>query len=279
MLINKKDGTSIGRATTTGHESRLMGLHSNQRQQEILAALRRAGGSLRVHALARELRVTEETVRRNLKKLAEDGVVEKVHGGAQLAGLQDEGDFRQRLSLRPSAKQRIASAVASMIGNGASLFLDVGSTTSFIADALRDHENLLVVTNSVSVAYKLATRNNNRVFMAGGELRAHDGGAFNRHAMEFANNFKTDFAILSVAGINADNGFMLFDLEEAEFSRSIISNAKTCIMAADSSKFGRPAPITLCDPARIDILVTEAAPPDTIGAALGKWGTKTTVVD
>jgi len=256
-----------------------MGLHSNQRQQEILAALRRAGGSLRVHALAKELRVTEETVRRNLKKLAEDGVVEKVHGGAQLAGLEDEGDFQQRLAVRPSAKQRIAAGVASIISNGSSLFLDVGSTTAFIADALRDHENLLVVTNSVSVAYKLATRNNNRVFMAGGELRAHDGGAFNRHAMEFANNFKTDYAILSAAGINEDNGFMLFDLEEAEFSRSIIRNAKTRIMAADSSKFGRPAPITVCDPALIDMLVTDEAPPAPIAQALERWGTRPVVVD
>lgn len=120
-------------------------------------------------------------------------------------------------------------------------------------------------------------RNNNRVYMAGGELRAHDGGAFNSHAMEFANNFKTDFAILSAAGVNDDDGFVLFDLDEAEFSRVIIKNARTCIIAADSSKFQRNAPITVCDPCEIQILVTERAPPSSLATATAQWGVKTVV--
>tara|TARA_R110000751_G_scaffold131275_1_gene233499 strand:+ start:95368 stop:96207 length:840 start_codon:yes stop_codon:yes gene_type:complete len=251
--------------------------YPNHRQQEIVTALRRAGGSLRVQALARELDVTEETVRRNLKKLARNGIVEKVHGGARLSELEDEGDFRQRLAINPAAKQVIAKQVAALIANGSSLFLDVGSTTSYIADALRGHENLLVVTNSVSVAYKLSMRNNNRVFMAGGELRAHDGGAFNTHAMEFANNFKTDFAILSAVGINDADGFVLLDLDEAEFSRAIINNARTRIIAADSSKFQRQAPITICDPSEIQILVTDSAPPPSLAKAVAQWGVKTIV--
>jgi DeoR family glycerol-3-phosphate regulon repressor len=247
---------------------------ANQRQREIVMALRRAGGSLRIQSLAQELQVTEETVRRNLKTLAERGVVEKVHGGASLLGQEEDDDFKQRLRHFTDAKKKIAKCAASMIGNGSSLFLDIGSTTSFIADALRDHENLLVVTNSVSVAYKLATRNSNRVFMAGGGLRSQDGGVFSGQAMDFANNFKTDFAVLSAAGINSENGFMLFDLEEAEYSRVITSNAKTRIIAADSSKFGRSAPITACDPSLIDVLITELSPPKNIAAAARGWGTK-----
>lgn len=254
--------------------SELMGFHANHRQQEIISALRRAGGSLRVQALAQQLEVSEETVRRNLNSLAKNGVVDKVHGGARLYDKGDEGDFKDRLELRPVAKQKIARQAASLIPNGSSLFLDIGSTTSFIADALRDHENLLVVTNSVSVAYKLATRNNNRVFMAGGELRSQDGGVFSNQAQEFARNFQTDFAILSAAGITSENGFMLFDLEEAEYSRAIIANAKTRIMAADSSKFGRSAPISACDPSMIDILVTDEAAPEDIALVARKWATE-----
>ncbi len=256
-----------------------MGIHANQRQQEILAALKRAGGALRVHALANELQVTEETVRRNLKSLAKAGIVDKVHGGAFLTDREDEGDFKQRLALRPSAKQKIAKCAASMISNGSSLFLDIGSTTSFIADALRDHENLLVITNSVSVAYKLATRNNNRIFMAGGELRSQDGGVFSTQAIEFANNFKADFAILSSAGITSENGFLLFDLEEAEYSRAIIANAKTRIMATDSSKFGRTAPITAFDPSLVDVLVCDQIPPNDIELAARGWGIEIVVAE
>lgn len=245
----------------------------NHRQQEILDALRRAGGSLRVQRLARELQVSEETVRRNLKRLADSGQVEKTHGGARLAGGDVEGDFQERLRLNPDAKQTIARHVAGQVRDGSSLFLDVGSTTSYIADALRDHSDLLVVTNSVSVAYKLATRGGNRVYMAGGALRAHDGGAFGAEAMAFANNFKTDLAVLSTAGITAENGFMLFDLEEANFSRAILSNAQRRWVAADSTKFGRPAPITLCDPSLIDRLISDAAPPADLARAAARWGT------
>ncbi|WP_272006158.1 DeoR/GlpR family DNA-binding transcription regulator [Roseovarius sp. ZX-A-9] len=248
--------------------------HPNHRQQEILDALRRAGGSLRVQKLASELQVSEETVRRNLKRLADSGQVEKMHGGARLAQDSGEDDFQQRLRISPEAKQTIARYVAGQVPDGSSLFLDVGSTTSYIADALRDHSNLLVVTNSVSVAFKLATRNANQVYMAGGALRAHDGGAFGAEAMTFANNFKTDLAVLSTAGITARDGFMLFDLEEANFSRAILRNAKRRWVAADSSKFGRTAPITLCDPSLIDRLITDAAPPADLAQATQRWGTE-----
>ena len=253
--------------------------HPTHRQQEILDALRRAGGSLRVQRLAADIGVSEETVRRNLKVLAEAGHVDKMHGGARLADLSGEGDFQHRLNIAASAKQRIARHVAGMIPDGGSVFLDVGSTTSYIADALRDHSGLLVVTNSVSVAYKLATRGGNRVYMAGGALRAHDGGAFGAEAMAFARNFKTDLAVLSTAGITAEDGFMLFDLEEANFSREIIKGAARRIVAADAAKFGRAAPIALCDPALIDTLVTDAAPPEDLATAAQNWSMTIEVVD
>jgi DeoR family transcriptional regulator, glycerol-3-phosphate regulon repressor len=251
--------------------------HQNHTQQAIVTSLRRAGGSLRISALADQLHVSEETIRRNLKRLASRGAVVKMHGGAKLSDVDDEGDFHQRLSLNPEAKKMVARTAAGMIHDGSSIFLDVGSTTSYIADALRDHHRLMVVTNSVSVAYKLATRNGNRVYMAGGELRAHDGGAFGSEALTFARNFKTDFAVLSAAGINARHGFMLFDLEEAMFSRAILENAAHGIVAADGSKFGRPAPITVCDPADIDHLVTDRPPEPDLAAALKGWDIALTI--
>jgi len=251
--------------------------HQNHTQQAIVTSLRRAGGSLRISALADQLNLSEETIRRNLKRLASRGAVVKMHGGAKLSEVDDEGDFHQRLSLNPEAKKLVARTAAAMIPDGSSIFLDVGSTTSYIADALRDHHRLMVVTNSVSVAYKLATRNGNRVYMAGGELRAHDGGAFGSEALAFARNFKTDFAVLSAAGINARHGFMLFDLEEAMFSRAILENAARSIVAADGSKFARPAPITVCDPEAIDHLVTDRPPEPDLATALQGWGIAVTI--
>ena len=152
------------------------------REREIIEALRLNGGSSRIQPLAAQLGVSEETIRRNVKKLADDGRVRKVHGGVHLPdaepGAETEPSFAQRMDRNPEAKRRIAARVAAMVGNGDSLILDIGSTTAYIARALRRHRDLFVVTNSVAVAHLLAARNNNRVFMAGGELRAHDGGAF-----------------------------------------------------------------------------------------------------
>jgi DeoR family transcriptional regulator, glycerol-3-phosphate regulon repressor len=251
----------------------LMDIQQNHTQQAILQALRRAGGSLKISALADVLAVSEETIRRNVKRLERSGSVEKLHGGARLREVEDEGDFSARMQRNPEAKQRIARAVAALLPDDCSIFLDIGSTTAFIADALRDHQNLVVVTNSIFVAYKLATRNGNRVFMAGGELRAHDGGAFGSEARSFANNFKTDFAILSAAALNATDGLMLYDLEEALFSRAILTNAGRRIVAADSSKFNRRAPITVCRPEMIDLIVTDAIPPTEVRMAAEVWGT------
>jgi DeoR family transcriptional regulator, glycerol-3-phosphate regulon repressor len=256
-----------------------METHSNHRQKEMLDHLRRSGGSMRIHALAKQLQVTEETVRRNLRMLADRGIVERVHGGVRLLTEKREADFNERFQENPEAKRRIACHVAAMLPDEASLFLDIGSTTAHIADALRDHRRLVVVTNSVYVAFRLATRNENKVFMAGGALRTHDGGAFGADAMEFVSNFNTDYAILSSAGITP-KGFMLFDLEEARFSRLIMRQATTCIMVADSSKFGREAPVDIGHPSQVDYLVCDKPPPDDIEeAARSSWGTEIQIAD
>ena len=234
--------------------------HSNYRQQAILDELRRSGGTARIHALASALGVTEETVRRNIKRLTKAGLVDRMHGGARLVA-NEEGDLNQRIAENPGAKRRIGQAVARLIPDGASLFLDIGSTTNYIAEALRQHRGLLVVTNSVAIAHKLAARNENRVFMAGGELRPHDGGAFGADAMDFAARFKTEYAVLSAAAISAANGLMLHDLEEARFSKLIMQNAGCRIIAADERKFHREAPICASDLSLVDVLVSDDAPP------------------
>lgn len=253
-----------------------MDMHPNHTQRQILNELRKAGGLQRVSVLAEALDVSGETVRRNVKRLAHMGAVEKFHGSVQLVDTNNpmEENLQDRLDLNPVAKRRIASHVVTMIPNDSSLFLDIGSTTAYIANALRDHRNLMIVTNSIYVAYRLSMRNNNRVFMAGGELRSHDGGVFGGGAMTFVENFKTDFAILSTTGLSVRSGFTLFDLEEARFSRHIMGNSAVRIIACDASKFGREAPVTIGDPSVVDHLVTDSLPPEDLRAALNDWGIK-----
>lgn len=251
----------------------------SHRGAEILDLITLAGGSMRIHSIAAALDVSEETVRRNVRRLSDEGLVQKVHGGVHLQHGSTELSFAQRMDENPAPKQRIAAHVAGLISNGSSLFLDIGSTTAFIANALRNHQDLMVVTNSVAVAHTLAARNNNRVFMPGGELRAHDGGVFGARVLEFISHFRADFAVLSTAAINAKNGFMLFDLEEAYYSQAIMARAGSSIIAADSSKFGRAAPISVGNPSDVDLLITDAAPPQDIQAAAEIWTTEIVVAD
>lgn len=250
---------------------------SNHRQVEILDALRRAGGAARIHSLAAALNVSDETIRRNIRGLAEEGLVEKLHGGARLVERVDEADLQTRLLENIPGKRRIAARVAAMVPDGSTLFLDVGSTTSFIADALQSHSRLTVITNSLAVAWKLATRNHNRIFLAGGEVRPLDGGTFGPEALDFMEYFSVDMAIISATGICPDRGFLFSDLSEARMARKMMARAARVILAADSRKFHRLAAISLGDPAAVDHLVCDAAPPDVIRAAAEGWGVSISV--
>lgn len=253
-------------------------MHATHREMEILEALRRSG-SCRIQELARRLDVSEETIRRNVRKLADNGLVRKVHGGVYLPDTVQELTFHQRMDLNPDEKRRVASAVAGIVRDGDSLFLDIGSTTAYVAQALRNHRDLFVVTNSVAVAHTLATRNGNRVFLAGGELRSHDAGAFGREALAFVRQFSVQYAVLSAAAIDAETGFMLFDLQEAEFSREIMARATQTVVAADATKFGRRAPIRVAGADEIDLLVTDAAPPAEIADSLAAASVRVVVAD
>ena len=245
---------------------------ANHREREILDALKLAGGSGRIPFLARRLRVSEETIRRNIRSLAAAGLVTKVHGGVHLKETGGEQPLHFRMTENADAKRAIAARAAGLIGDGQSLFLDIGSTTAFIAVALQKHRELFVVTNSVSVAHTLNGRNGNRIFLAGGELRSHDSGAFGAEAIAFVRRFSLDHAILSTTAVNARAGFMLADIEEAELSREAGARAARRIVVADSAKFGRSAPIVPMEPSAYDVLVTNAAPPDDIARMLAKNG-------
>ncbi|NOR63778.1 MAG: DeoR family transcriptional regulator [Rhodobacteraceae bacterium] len=245
---------------------------TNQREQEILREVRLAGGSCRIGFLARQLKVSDETIRRNIKTLEASGLVKKVHGGVSLLGMVSvvEPPFQRRMGRNAEAKKALALKVAEMIENGDSLFLDVGSTTAFVAQALQDHQNLYIVTNSITVAQMLTGRNKNRVFLAGGELRVLDGASFGQDALSFIKRFNVKYAISSVAAINARAGFMLYDIHDADISSAAIKQAQIGIAVVDSSKFGTRAPITVQTPQAFDLLVTDAQPDEGIASMLEK---------
>lgn len=245
---------------------------NNQRAQEILREIQLAGGSCRIGFLARQLKVSDETIRRNIKSLEASGLVNKVHGGVSLTGSVSvvESPFQRRMDRNTETKKALAANVADMIKNGDSLFLDVGSTIAYVAQALQNHKELYVVTNSITVAHLLTGRNNNRVFFAGGELRVLDGAAYGQDALSFIKRFNVQYTVSSVAAINAQSGFMLYDIQEADISCAAIKHGQVSIVVADSSKFGNRSPVSIQSPQQFSILVTDAKPDEAIATMLGK---------
>jgi DeoR family glycerol-3-phosphate regulon repressor len=252
---------------------------TNQREQEILRELQKAGGSCRVSYLASQLDVSNETIRRNIRTLEESRIVRKVHGGVHLVEDLGEAPFQSRISTHVDEKARLAAAVAENIGDGDSVFLDIGSTTAYVAMALKQRSNLFVVTNSVFVANTLATRNGNRVYLAGGELRPHDGGAFGAEALDLIGRLNVQFAVFSIGAINAELGFMLHDLEEANLARVAAARAQVKIVVADHDKFNKRAPISIGREIAFDVFYTDAQPPEAITGILKEMDIDLVVVD
>ncbi len=229
-------------------------------------------GSVSVRELATLLSVSEQRVRRVVKPLVERGAVEKVHGAVVGRSRPGEAPFLARMTVHQRAKVAIAAKVAALVHDGDSIALDTGSTTGFVAQALRQRRGLTVVTNSTFIATTLATIPGNRVHMAGVELRNHDGASFDAAAFAVVRSMNVCLAILSASALDVRRGLMVQERAEAEMSAAMGEIAEQRVFAVDSSKFGHAALVAL-SPMRVgDVLVTDAAPSRGARAALGPDG-------
>lgn len=247
-------------------------IRANHREVEVLEALRQLGGAARNANLAELLGVSEETIRRTTKALAKADLVRRVHGGSYLPDSDAGAGVFSRLGLRQGEKGRIGAAVVALIPDGSCVFLDVGSTTVFVAQALNARRGLDVVTNSLSAAQALAEQGGNRVFVAGGRLRRDQMGMFGSETIEFIRNFNIDVAIMSVDAIDAKRGFLLMGADEAAVARAAIRQAQQTIIVADHQKFGQKAPLVVCPPREIDVVVTDQPLVAEMALSFRDWG-------
>jgi DeoR family glycerol-3-phosphate regulon repressor len=229
--------------------------------------------------LAEQFAVSDETIRRDIKVLANKGLVERVHGGAVLPDLFREPNFQKRLNRDAEAKKAIARAAAAQVRDGDSLMLDTGSTTAYVARALTQRRNLMVVTNCAEIARTLATNGRNKVYLAGGEFRADDTASFGPSTIGFVERFRVRHAVLSIGAIAAADGFMDFHLSEAEFSRAVIACADRIMVVADHSKFSAQAPVQVCGFAEVGALITDQPPPAAIARRLAEARVTVTIAE
>ncbi len=242
----------------------------SKRHGEILRILGNEG-TVSVSALADRLRVSSETVRRDLRPLTADGTVVRMHGAVGLAGQSGEAPFQKRMRENAEAKQAVARHLASTIRNGDSLMVDTGTTTSFLARALVRHDRLTVITNSTDIARTLSPRGANRVILVGGRVNGDSGAALGGEAVAFARQFTVQHAVITAGAIDAD-GIMDFDPDEADFARAVLSCGRRRVAISDHTKFGRDALVRVLGFDGIDELYTDRAPPMDVRRALDAAG-------
>nr|WP_321461246.1 DeoR family transcriptional regulator [uncultured Cohaesibacter sp.] len=232
----------------------------NQRQEKIVE-IARSEGFVGIEKLAALFDITPQTIRRDIMLLCEQGILRRYHGGASLISNTRNVDYTERREVMKEEKARIGRMVAAHIPDGASLFLNIGTTTEAVADALLDHKNLNVVTNNINVAAKLSQRESFDVSIAPGHVRPRDLAVIGEATIDFIKQFKVDFGVIGISGIDEDGTLLDFDYREVRVAQTIIENSRTTFLATDHTKFGRRAMVKLGNITDLDGLFLDRMPP------------------
>ncbi|OHV83440.1 DeoR/GlpR family DNA-binding transcription regulator [Ensifer sp. LCM 4579] len=226
------------------------------RQEEILA-LAKTEGRVLVEELAQRFSVTPQTIRKDLNDLCDARVLNRVHGGAIFPSGNENVKYDARRQIAAAEKQAIGRAAAALIPDNASLFINIGTTTEAVGEALLDHKELMVITNNINVANRLRIYPSIEVVIAGGVVRGSDGGIVGEAAVDFIRQFKVDFAVIGASAIDSDGALLDFDYREVKVAQAIIANARHVILVCDSTKFERTAPVRIGHISQVQTFITD----------------------
>ncbi|WP_266157959.1 DeoR/GlpR family DNA-binding transcription regulator [Dyella silvatica] len=244
----------------------------NRRQEEIVALVRREG-FLTVEILAERFDVTPQTIRRDLGVLCDAGLLRRYHGGVSLPSSVENLAYTARQGLQQAEKQRIAHLLARHVPDQASLFINLGTTNEDVARALMQHTGLRVITNNLNVAIMMSDNPTFEVIVAGGVVRGRDHGVTGEATIELIRQFKVDFGIIGISGIDMDGTLLDFDYREVRVTQAIIEHSRQVYLAADHSKLGRNALVRLGPISRVNAWFTDREPPVDLQEALSQAGT------
>lgn len=249
-----------------------------ERRSRIAEALR-TGARVSTPALARQLGVSRETVRRDLLAMEADGLLQRVHGGAVGSEVpSQEAPFERRKRARWREKLEIGRVASSLIQPGMIVFIDAGTTTLAFAETLAGIDHVEVVTNSLDIAQRLGER----AVLLSGRVSTDVPASFGELTLSGIDRFLADFAFISPVGVHETDGVMSYALNEAEVARAMLRRAERLVVLADASKLGAVSRVKVCDLSDIDFLVTtppaHASDAHTPGAVLLTPETLSTVL-
>ncbi len=253
-------------------------MFAEERHLQILTLLERQG-RVRVVDLARELQVTEETVRRDLERLDQDGLLQRTHGGALPGSARRELPFAQRQASQLAAKTAIAHAALALVAPGQVIALD-GSTSAFaMASSLPDALALTVVTTSLPVVGALADREQVRVVCSGGTFDPTSRSFLGPIAAEALARINIHTVFLSGIGIDLERGVSESTDDLAAVKRRLIERAERVVLLVDHTKFGVRGAITFATLGDLDVVITDRALDPPTAAALAAHGARILLAD
>lgn len=249
---------------------------TSERKAYIREVLRRDGRVV-ARALSEELRLSEDTVRRDLRELAREGVLQRVHGGA-LPASPAVVDYQRRGTIATEAKVQLGCAAARLIGPGQVVFIDGGTTNLQLARALPPTVSATVVTHSPSIAVELANHPRIEVELIGGRLFKHSMVAVGATAINAICRVRPDVFFMGVTGVHVDAGLTTGDAEEAAIKRAISAQSGETVVLATTEKLGAASAFMIGPLHEATSLIVDASVPDTVLVPLRAAGVSISTV-
>lgn len=249
-------------------------MYGSERRRHIMECLT-ASGRVTVTALASDLDVSPETIRRDLSQLEADGRLERTHGGAvpTIPGGRVERTLAARRAENVAAKTAIGRAALQLLpGSGGSALIDAGSTTAALAEALPEGHGVSLITNSVPIADALHRSGTRDLHVLGGTVRGMTGACVGAGVLGALDAIRVDIALLGANGVHAERGLTTQDPDEAAVKAAMCRSARRVAVLADSSKFGHEFLVAFAGLDRVDVLATDAPPTGPLATALADRG-------
>ncbi len=229
---------------------------SDERKKQISEMIQ-ATGKVKVNELSAIFNVSEVTIRTDLADMESQGLLSRIHGGAIYSYKPYYSmNLNQRLETNQSEKVEIAEKVAKLINENDTIMLNSGTTTLLAFRKFPTEYNLNIVTNSISIALEASSNPNYNVVLIGGSVNTKYQFTYGADAINQLKKYRADKLILSVDGIDIENGFTTYYDKEADIDRTMLERSRTCIIAADSSKFNHSAFVNISDISVADTIVT-----------------------
>jgi DeoR/GlpR family transcriptional regulator of sugar metabolism len=231
-----------------------------ERKNEILSRLM-IDGKVVVSDLSARFGVTEETIRRDLDKLEQEGLAKKTYGGAvKTENLSIELPYTIRQKTNVDAKKQIAELIATRIEDGDSILLDASTTALYTVKSIYNKENITILTNSVQILLDAPPKATWSILSTGGILNGENLYFSGRQVEEISDRYRMKYAILSCKGIDMESGLTDASIRSADIKRAFLRGASKVILAVDATKFGRTALTKIADFSHIDTVVTDVEP-------------------